>query len=349
MSEHIDRVRRAIEFQRPDALPMEIVDVPGVYNAYHTLDPETVRLVPGTETFDALWPCCYSWFHEVVGETPEGEPLKRDQFGTLLKTPAAPRSAYALLEHPLAGRDSLEGYAFPDPEATDPAYERLGRVIRERYPDRFVDGFVDAGIFLTTQLLLGMQEFLLKVASAPDFVTEVYDRVAAYYEALVPKYKRAGAHMITLIEDIGGTNSLVLNPETWRKRFKPITRRFLRTVHEHGLYAGLCIDGHSGDVLDDLLEMEVDVFTVFDVKTTGLDLLRRRLAGRLCVKACVDMQTTLASGSPEQVRRDAQDLVEAFATREGGFICQVVRWHRPEYPAANVQASVEAFNRYRRT
>ena len=69
MSDHIDVVKRAIEFKKPDYLPMEIVDVPGVYNAYHTLDPESVEFIPGTENFDALWTNCYSWFHETVGQT----------------------------------------------------------------------------------------------------------------------------------------------------------------------------------------------------------------------------------------------------------------------------------------
>jgi hypothetical protein len=41
-------------------------------------------------------------------------------------------------------------------------------------------------------------------------------------------------------------------------------------------------------------------------------------------------------------------LLGAFHTPQGGFIAQVVRWHRPEYPAANVRASTPAFNGYRK-
>ena len=71
-------------------------------------------------------------------------------------------SAYVLLTHPLAGKSSLGGYEFPDPDDAGAHFDRLGEVIRTRYPDRFVDGFVDAGIFLTTQLLVGIEEFLYK-------------------------------------------------------------------------------------------------------------------------------------------------------------------------------------------
>ena len=348
MSDHIDLVKRAIEFARPARLPLEIVDVPGVYNAYHTLDPQTVELIPGTEDFDALWTCCYSWQHTVVGKMESGEPIKQDQFGTRLYTPTDLNSAYVLLSHPLADRSSLEGYRWPDPADADPLFDRLGQVIRTRYADRFVEGFIDAGMFLTAGLLVGLEDYLYRVAAEPDFAVELYDRVEQYYRQLIPRYKRAGAHMITVIEDIGGTSSLVMNPAVWRRHFKPITLRFLRAVHEAGLYAGLAIDGHSGDVLDDVLEMDVDVFTVFDIHTTGLETIRAKLGGKRCVKAAVDMQRTLAGGTPAAVERDAQRLVEAFHTPAGGLIAQVVRWHRPEFPRENVLASVRAFNRYRR-
>ncbi len=153
--------------------------------------------------------------------------------------------------------------------------------------------------------------------------------------------------MITVIEDIGGTSSLVMRPDLWRTHFKPITERFFAAVHEAGMYVGLAIDGHSGDVLDDIAKMDVDVFTVFDIQQTGLETIRRKLAGKKCIKATVDMQHTLAGGTPQTVEDEARRLVEAFSTPRGGFIAQVVRWHRPEFPATNVEASVKAFNRYR--
>ena len=327
MSQHLEVVRRAIEFMKPQYLPMEIVDVPGVYNAYHTLDPETVRFVPGTEHFDALWTNCYSWVHTEVSRTADGLPIKQDQFGTRLMTPRDERFAYVLLAHPLKGKNSLEGYRFPDPDDADPQFERLGAVIRRRYPDRFVDGFIDAGIFLTTQLLFGLEEFLLKVAEDPDLVVEAYERVMEYYKRLVPKYKRAGAHMITVIEDIGGRDGLVLNPRVWREKFKPITRRFIDYVHDQGLYAGLSIDGNSGEVLDDLVEMKVDVFSVFDINTTGVKTLREKLGGKMCIKACVDMQTTLPVGTPQQVAAEAAELGQNLPHPPR-------RLHRPSNPLA---------------
>ncbi len=166
--------------------------MPGVYNAYHTRNPEEVKLIPSTEDFDALWTCCYSWQHKIIGQTEAGETLKQDQFGTRLKTPNDTNSAYVLLSHPLAGKTSLDGFNWPNPDDTDPAFDRLGEVIRTRYADRFVEGFIDAGIFLTAELLVGLEEFLYLLAAEPKFAVELYDRTEQYYRRLIPKYKRAG-------------------------------------------------------------------------------------------------------------------------------------------------------------
>ena len=348
MSEHIKAVKAAIEFKRPDYLPMETIDVPLIYNAYNTRDPKEAEFIPGAEQADSLWTNCYSWFHEEIGKEPNGESLRKDQFGIRFKVPNDLNATYSLLENPLAGKTSLKGFEFPDPDNTDSHYEKLGTTIKHEYADRFIDGFIDAGILLTTMFLFGEERFLMNVADNLTFVIEVYERVMEYYKALVLKYKKAGAHMITDIEDIGGTSSLLINPDTWRKHFKPILTRFFHFVHEQNMYTGLLIDGHCAQVLDDILDMEIDVFNNFDNHTTGLSSLRDKLRGRICVKATVDMQRTLPMGTPEEVCREANDLVEAFQTPEGGFICEVVRWHRPSYPEANVLASVQAFNEYRK-
>jgi len=347
MSDHIQVVKDAIEFNKPAYLPMEILNVPGVYNAYHTLDAENVKFLEGTENFDSMWPCCYSWLHTVIGETDEGEPIKEDQFGNVIKTPNEESSSYIMLKNVLAGKDSLDGYKFPDPDEADPYMDYLKKALSKRYPDRFVNAHIDAGIFLTTMFLLGEENFLFKLADNPKFVIEIYERVMEYYKHFVLKYKEAGAHMITVIEDVGSTSSLLMQPQMWRDNFKPILNNFYKFVRDQGMYACLFIDGHSGDVMDDLLDMEIDMFKIVDLKTTGIDVVKDKLGGKLCVQACVDMQSTLPMGSPEEIEKEAHELVEALNSPDGGFMCFAPLWYRPALPMENAIASAKAFNKYR--
>ena len=77
----------------------------------------------------------------------------------------------------------------------------------------------------------------------------------------------------------------------------------------------------------------------------GIERWGEALREKVACKASVDMMTTLATGTPEQCRAEAQRLIETFATPDGGFVGVSLRWHRPEYPAANVSAVAEVFGR----
>ncbi|MGM0366489.1 MAG: uroporphyrinogen decarboxylase family protein [Actinomycetota bacterium] len=348
MSAHIELVKKAIEFNKPGYLPMETNHVPYVYNAYHTLDPATVKSIPGTEDFDSLWPLCYSWVHKEIGKTEKGESLRKDQFGTTLKIPLDYNSTYVLLDHPLKDKDSLDDYFFPDPSDLDVWFEKFGEIISQRYTDRFLNAFIDAGIFLTTMMLMGTNDFYLRLATDLDFVVEVYSRAAHYYKEIALKFKKCGAHMITVIEDLGQKRGMVMNPDVWRKKFKPILNDFYKFVHDHGMYTALCVDGDTKNIHEDILDMDIDLFFLPDINTTGIKSLVDNLKGKICLKASVDMLSTLSSGTPEQVQKEAENIVESLNSKDGGFICEVVKWYRPQYRDENVMASVRGFNKYRR-
>jgi hypothetical protein len=153
--------------------------------------------------------------------------------------------------------------------------------------------------------------------------------------------------MVTVIEDLGQNKGMVMDPRIWRKSFKPILNDFYKFVHNENMYTSLCIDGDAKEIYDDILEMDIDLFFLPDIKTTGIKSLADNLKGKICLKAPVDMLTTLPSGTPDLVRKEAEEIVESLNTKDGGFICEVVMWHRAEFNNENVMASVEGFNKYR--
>ncbi len=347
MSQHIEVVKQALEFKKPGYLPMEILDVPGIYNNNHTLDPDSVMLIPGTENFDSMWTNCYSWFHKLIEKNNIGEEIRQDQFGTKIKITNNENYTYEILENPLFGKKDIKYYSFPEPDDHSDEFKKLGKVIEEKYNDRFINGFIDPGIFISTQILLGTQNFFLQMADNINFVVEVYNGLADYYKGIAVNYKKAGAHMITDIESLGSNKGLVINPVIWRKYFKPILKDFFGFIHDIGLYTSICIDGDAKDVLEDLFDMEVDLVFFVDINTTGIEIIKEKIKGRICIKSTVDMKDTLDNKSPEEVKIEAHKIVDSLNASNGGFICEALRWNRPEFPPENVKASVETFNCYR--
>ncbi|MGB9642183.1 MAG: uroporphyrinogen decarboxylase family protein [Candidatus Ratteibacteria bacterium] len=124
--------------------------------------------------------------------------------------------------------------------------------------------------------------------------------------------------------------------------------KLFKHIHQENMYTGLLLDGDISSILDDLLKMEIDVIQFVQPNVSGIKTLKEKVKGKKCLKCSVDMMSTLAYGTPEDVKKEAEALVENLNAKEGGFICNVMRWYRPSYPERNVLASVETFNKYRK-
>jgi hypothetical protein len=113
------------------------------------------------------------------------------------------------------------------------------------------------------------------------------------------------------------------------------------------MLCGCLFDGDIRAILDDYLALKPDVVEIMQPNLVGIEKWGELLRGKVCAKASVDMMTTLATGTPQQCIEEVKHLVRALDTPEGGFIGVSLRWHRPEYPAANVKAVAETFGGYR--
>lgn len=347
MSDHIELVKRAIEFKKPAYLPLEVVDVPYIYDAYKTLDSEKVVLIPGTEDFDSLWVLGF-WFPEEIGKNDSGEAIRKDEYGILTKVPKDMNSAYAILEEPLRGKNSLENYEFPRKDSSAKYFEKFKKIIASKYSDRFINSHIDPGAFLTASFLMGTDEFYLKMASDLNFVIEVVEHIFEYHYSLINEFAKCGSHMVTYLDEFAGSTGMMFNPDTWRKYFKKYYSKFFKLVHEAGMYGSICLDGNFSAVIEDLLEMELDVIQCPETKAIGINTLSNKVKGEKCIKCGVDMMHTLSLGKPEEVYSEAKKVVEMLSSKNGGFIVVAVRWHRPQFPMENVLASVKAFNEYRK-
>ncbi len=142
--EHKKVVEKAIKFERPDYISMELVDVPHIYNAYGTCEPEKDEFIPETENFDSAW-ATYHWTFEYLGKNEKGEILRKDEWGCIQKVPKEETSSYVILESPLKFKDSLDGFKIPDIKITDKFLKKLKKTINKYYSDWLICGYIDPG------------------------------------------------------------------------------------------------------------------------------------------------------------------------------------------------------------
>ena len=348
MSDHVEAVRRAIEFDSPPYVPMELVDVPHIYNAYDTCDAESVAFPPGAESFDAAW-VTYHWTFDYIGKNEAGEPMRRDEWGCTQIIPNGKGSAYSVIEKPQpATMAEVAAYPWPDPGITDAFFESRRRVIERYYPDRFITGFLDPAPLLIAFNIFGYDGLLMGLHDDLDVVKALVRRVFDYQIALVPKFRAMGAHMINLIDEVAGTDGMMFSPDIFREHFLPMYVELLEAIHGNGMYTSLLLDGNVRAIMPDLMELELDQMFFAQPRSTGVDVIAEHCAGRRCVKLAVDMMHTLATGTTEEIELEVDDMVDRFHSDKGGLVFQALRWHRPAYNPVRVRAQINAMNKHRK-
>jgi len=113
-------------------------------------------------------------------------------------------------------------------------------------------------------------------------------------------------------------NSL-LGPELWRKWDKPVIQAAAWAVRSGGRLLHLHLHGRCLETIGDLAELGLDCVCPFerppggDVDgAEGLAAVERALRGRTTMNGNVHTVETLIRGTPEDVRREVREILDAF-------------------------------------
>ncbi len=342
---HIERVIKTIEFQNPDILPYELVDVPGVYDAYSTVDPDKLKPIQYTDDCDSIR-TTYHWTFSQEGRNSAGEEIRRDEWGCLHRVPDDMDVAYEIIEKPLSDPRAFAKYKFPDPGVSDPFFERIVKRL-EPYRDRFICAYVDPGPFLIAFNLIGYEELFIRLIEDLQQVIEIIAGIVEFQKGIIDRWKSIGVHMIASIDEFAGNTGMMFSPDLWRENFKKYFQALFSYIKKNGMYTSLYLDGDVSAIFNDLHDLYLDVIECLQPNSAGIDRWASEFAGKICLKASADMMTTLPGKDENKVDEEMKRLFQSYASSKGGFIPVVVRWHRPSFPDSTVNASVKAIHNYR--
>lgn len=234
-------------------------------------------------------------------------------------------------------------------------YRRAMMTAAEKYPVRFRGGpafFPGAAPHLTRTSdgpfgvagdLMGNTELFLACAERPDFVREllriVVDKMIEYLDACWAEEGRTGPRDIAWTDDLAVSLS--------RAMFEDLALPANRRLRDHfDGWAMLHMCGHS----DHLLETFRDGLRIDELQGFGwevdLDRIAEVMGGRVVLLGNVNPML-IRSGSPDAVREATRRVIEKLAPL-GGFIVQDGNNIPPGSPVANINAMMEAAERYGR-
>jgi len=290
-------VRRAIEFERPERIPIRFAALDVDDTHWAGLGPAAGWQAPKPNADE--WGCLWEVPPEGSGIVNMGQPKG----------------------HPLSSLDYMDEFPWPDP-TDDARYEVTARDLQSA-GDKYVTVGCAFTFFERMHFLHGMPELFVQMHERPAQVHELAERVLEFPIGVareIGRRFRGRVHGFTMTDDWGTQQACFLSMPMWREFFKDHYRRLFHAIHDAGMHAWMHSCGHVNEVIGEWIDCGLDVVNLQQPRNLGIEEIGRRYRGRICFESLCDIQSTLPRGDAQEIREEAALLLEKWATPEGGFI-----------------------------
>jgi uroporphyrinogen decarboxylase len=195
--------------------------------------------------------------------------------------------------------------------------------------------------------LRGMENLMIDYYENPDQVHRLHEALCGLYVGYIRRAAReCHPDGFWTSDDLGNQRQLMMKPEHFREFLKPYYRRVATACHENGMHFWLHSCGNNTEILEDLIEVGLDVFHPVQKHTMDEQDVARRFGGRLSFLVGFDVQQTLRTGTPQQVRSEVRYLIDTFDRPEGGMCLAAGNGIVAGTPLENIDAFLDEAQRY---
>lgn len=233
---------------------------------------------------------------------------------------------------------SLDGWEPPDtsyPSLVDryPGYIEANR-------DKFRVARLGFSLFERAWSLRGMENILVDMIEAPEFVHELLDRIVAYDLAQIDLGVAQDIDCFMLGDDWGSQNGLIMGPALWREFIKPRLKVMYGRIREGGKYVMIHCCGDVKSLFPELVECGLNIFNPFQPETMDVYQTRREYDGKLSFYGGISIQRLLPFGTPYEVRAETLKLARTLG-KGGGYIASPSHAIPSDVPAENIAAMLD--------
>ncbi|MCX6927436.1 MAG: hypothetical protein NT154_30160 [Verrucomicrobia bacterium] len=293
------RVRAAIEFKRPDRVPISHAVLPAAQLKYGAALNEILTEYREDFGWDYMadlpvenYPALYK------------EGRNRDAFGTVWQVEWAGICGIPS-EWPIADLGRYGSYQWPEDFAAGPPSRRQYSGHLSGLDERWYARGAWITYFEQLQQLRGMENFMMDLATETAELERLLDDLLAFNLRWLDKWIKLEYEGLHFADDWGDQRGLMINPVQWRRVFKPRYAEMFRKVRDAGMHVWYHTDGRINEIFGDLIEIGVQVINC-QVALIGHDWLAANTRGRVAFRTDIDRQHILPFGSPARVKEEVQ-------------------------------------------
>jgi uroporphyrinogen decarboxylase len=204
--------------------------------------------------------------------------------------------------------------------SVDPSeLEAIQYVVRELKDSHFIIGRLPIDGTFPYAETVGMEEFLVRMITNPEFVHRAIDAYVSRSIAYINAFFDEGVDAIMTTDDYADNRSLLMGKERFREFIIPGLKRQCEAIHIRGGYFIKHTDGYMWEALDDMVKIGIDGWHGIQ-PSIGMDLklLKEKYKNKICLFGGVNCET-LINGSAKDIINEVKYAIK-YAAPGGGFV-----------------------------
>lgn len=254
---------------------------------------------------------------------------------------------YNVEKIPLEDWSKLDEYLkrVPDPHQKgrfDEAKEKM-----ETSDERYKLGVYWLAMFERLHFVRGMDNVFIDFYTNPTELNRLLDVIEDYLLGTVEEFAKIGLDGVLLGDDWGMQDRLMINPDMWRKWFKPRYKEVFNCIHSFNMETWMHSCGKIDSIIGDLVDIGLDVIHPLQYGCVDWGKVSKEYKGKICFFGGIDVTHTLIHGSTTEIPNHVDTIIKLFGSKSGGLILAPANTIMPETPFENIIALFEAMDRYR--
>jgi uroporphyrinogen decarboxylase len=131
-----------------------------------------------------------------------------------------------------------------------------------------------------------------------------------------------------------------MSPQTWREFILPGEKLEYDLVKNSGKHVVIHSCGRILRIIPDLIELGVDVLNPVQSECMDLGFLKETYGDKLTFWGGVSTQKTLPYGTPDDVRKETEQVIKLMS-KKGGYITCPSQVIQEDVPYENLKALIE--------
>jgi len=200
--------------------------------------------------------------------------------------------------------------------------------------------------------LRGVEQILLDMAENPALAHAIFSKIRAFYAAYAERIFEAAQGKLDILltgDDFGSQQGPLVSPAMWVEFLGDGFAEYAGIARSHGVRVMHHTCGSVRRLVGLLVERGLDVLQSLQPEAADMDprVLKAQFGGRLAFHGGISIQRTLPFGSPDEVRSEVREKVEALASG-GGYILCTSHNIQADVPVRNVLTLLEAYKEFGR-